>query len=39
MIVIEQDSRFAEFFLEHLILGPQVFDRFLPLAIDPTGTK
>ena len=37
LVIVQQDSLLAELFLEHLILGSQILDHFLLLAIDPAG--
>lgn len=36
MIVVEQDPFSAAFLLEHVVLGAEIVDHFLLLAVDPT---
>ena len=37
LIVVQQDPLLAELLFEHLVLGSQVLDHFLLLAIDPAS--
>ena len=36
LIVVEQDAFSAVFLLEHVVLGAEIVDHFLLLAVDPT---
>jgi hypothetical protein len=37
LAIVEQYPFLAEFLFENLVLGPQVFDHFLLLSVDPTS--
>ena len=37
ILILRENSAFAEFFFEDLVLGAQIFDDFLLLAVAPTG--
>jgi hypothetical protein len=35
LVVVKQDTFWREFLFQHLILGPEVFNDFLLLAVNP----
>jgi hypothetical protein len=37
LVIVEQDPFLAEFFLEDLVFGAEVFDELLLLVVDPAG--
>jgi hypothetical protein len=37
LVVVQQDPALAEFLPEHLVLGPEVINNLLLLAVDPAG--
>jgi hypothetical protein len=37
LVVVEEDSAFADLFSENLVLGAKVFNHLLLLPIDPAG--
>ena len=39
LVIVQLNSFLANFFFKYLVLGPQILDHFLLLAIDPAGKE